>query len=348
VNETKIREQLFDLASDAPTGGAAPTQLVRRAHRRVALTLACSIVIPVALIAGGIAGVQALRSSGGQPAKPPAEGFASIHGWIAYWSGFEIVAVDPANPSDSLSLGPAWGGDPIAWSSDGTQLLLSDPAWGHAVLRADGSLTLLNFPNGGRSLSQPSGGSFSPDGSMITYGAGGVYVTDAEGGTSPPRFVVKAESPSYCQEFAAWSPDGSRIAFIDFQGPGPYGLWCDESQGLFFVNPDGTGLQEELHLPVGYDPGGIVWSPDGSQLVIWGTYEGDDPREGMYVVNADGSGLRQISSGANDRWAAWSPDGTRIAFVRERQLFTMASDGSDVQKVEGASPEGSIAWNPIG
>jgi Tol biopolymer transport system component len=116
-----------------------------------------------------------------------------------------------------------------------------------------------------------------------------------------------------------------------------------------FVNADGTGLQEQrVHLPLGYGPSGIAWSPDGSQLVIWGTFEGSDPREGMYVVNADGSALRQISSGGNDRSPAWSPDGARIAFVRGDQLFTVAADGSDVQVVDGVSPEGAIAWNPVG
>lgn len=30
------------------------------------------------------------------------------------------------------------------------------------------------------------------------------------------------------------------------------------------------------------------------------------------------------------------------------QLFTMAPDGTDVQEVEGVSPEGAIPWNPLG
>jgi Tol biopolymer transport system component len=96
---------------------------------------------------------------------------------------------------------------------------------------------------------------------------------------------------------------------------------------------------------------GIAWSPDGSRLVLAmeaGEGEPYNPRAGIYVLNADGSGLRQISSGRSDLWPTWSPDGTRIAFVRGHQLYTMASDGTDAQAVEGVRSDGAIAWNPVG
>lgn len=50
--------------------------------------------------------------------------FEDVHGWIAFRSGEDLVAVDPANPANPVSFGSSGGADPIGWSADGTQLLL--------------------------------------------------------------------------------------------------------------------------------------------------------------------------------------------------------------------------------
>ena len=56
MNETEIRERLVDLAADAPQGFTAPPRLLHRARRRVALVVASSVIIAVAIVFGGIAG----------------------------------------------------------------------------------------------------------------------------------------------------------------------------------------------------------------------------------------------------------------------------------------------------
>jgi TolB protein len=367
MNETEIREQLLDLAADAPKGSTAPPQLLHRARRRVVLTLATSIAVALILVGAGIAGVQALASGEGQPAGEPSvapseDPFADVHGWIAYRDGQEIVAVDPAKPNNTLRLGPSSESDPIAWSADGTRLLL------RGGMDQDGSLTgtynLIILSSDDPPTGVPGGwratwGSFSPDGTQIVYGIEGhfpgPYIIDADGGT-PRSLGGRCRDDHLCgepfAESAAWSPDGSRIAWVDFvEDSSQYG---QHAYVLSFVNPDGTGLQRE----VASLPGGgwsLVWSPDSSRLAFsdWDFF-GDRPGQ-IFVINADGSGLRQITNDGDNRWPTWSPDGSRIAFVRfpgynapEGTLYTMASDGTDMQEVAGVHPDGAIAWNPVG
>jgi hypothetical protein len=70
MNETEFRHRLFDLAKNAPSGSSAPPALLRRARRRVVLTIASSVAIAVLVVGMGIAGVRALQTAP-TPADPP-------------------------------------------------------------------------------------------------------------------------------------------------------------------------------------------------------------------------------------------------------------------------------------
>ena len=91
-------------------------------------------------MAGLLAIVAGCNNGGGNAAKndslePSQDVFARAGGWIAFRNGSKIVAVDPANPKDTLVLGPSLDDDPIAWSSDGTKLLLRSRLEEEAVFR---------------------------------------------------------------------------------------------------------------------------------------------------------------------------------------------------------------------
>src|SRR2546423_8855528 len=59
------------------------------------------------------------------------------------------------------------------------------------------------------------------------------------------------------------------------------------------------------------------WSPDSRRLVF-DSNRGGGPTK-LYVMNADGSHVSQLTSGpGTDETPAWSPDGRRIAFVSNR------------------------------
>ena len=174
----------------------------------------------------------------------------------------------------------------------------------------------------------------------------------------------------------AWSPDGSRIAFVR-RGIGRERT----SHGIYTMAADGSDLRaafeftpdlESSERPA-YDfegTNGLSWSPDGTRLAF-PVYEPN--QSALYTVGSDGSEpLRLYGEGRRRRAAsgtrgkqqdiqgtpAWSPDVSRIAFLThtEREglsVYTIAPDGSNPRRVAHV-PDGhsgkdpSVAWPPDG
>ncbi len=103
-------------------------------------------------------------------------------------------------------------------------------------------------------------------------------------------------------------------------------------------------------LPLDRFGPGFSWSPDGKQIVFVASAKPkQEKREDLdlYVINADGSNLRQITSGDPiDVMPAWSPDGTWIAFHRSCALWTIHPDGTDETPLSSGLCATGIAWSP--
>jgi Tol biopolymer transport system component len=258
---------------------------------------------------------------------------------VMYRSGTKIVAVDPADPDNASTLVLDQTTDLIAWSSDGSHLLIKryppggcEGTFGRLfVIAADGSEVPLST-----SHACSLGGSFSPDGSQIVYDDNlRLYVVDVDG--SDPRRLVGTDFERGWLGYPVWSPDADRIAFnVYYEGPYKYAIDVVSSHGDGRHQIVGTGTRW---------PGGLSWSPNGSLLLF------TTGAHSIMSVRTDGSGLRELTDGTGS--SAWAPRGSRIAFARERGLFTMAVDGSDVHRVAGDLPPVSgganarIVWSSL-
>jgi Tol biopolymer transport system component len=136
-----------------------------------------------------------------------------------------------------------------------------------------------------------------------------VIVSLATGALRRDRDRVPATEPTGRIVFLQEAPEA---------GPGDASAGSSVEYQLFAMNVDGTEVQQ-LTDPSAF-PAGVEapeWSPDGSRIAF--DSEADDGHLHIFVINADGTGLTQITSGDGDEIAPnWSPDGTRLAVETQR------------------------------
>jgi len=150
-----------------------------------------------------------------------------------------------------------------------------------------------------------------------------------------------------------WSPDGSKLAFIRHWDDA-CGYPCHAE--IYTVDFDGSNLTKILDLPatlvyIGINP--LTWSPEGKQLAF-------SKNGGLYIVNADGTGLRNLTAETGnpsfgDIFPAWSPDGAHIAFASNRdrrgddhEIFLINVDGTGLQDLTNSPDSDDLYpfWKP--
>ncbi len=231
---------------------------------------------------------------------------------------------------------------------------------------------------------------WSPDGEWIAYWASGPdtgqrdLYTVAAGGGEP----VAVTADPWVDWNPVWSPDGGHLYFSSDRS-GTMNLWrvaIDPATGGPLGEPEpvttpagwsgylsvGAGgrvayvarEQRSTLYRVDFDPNAeatgtpepvlrgsrvvddVDLSPDGTRIA----FTSGGSREDLFLLAADGSGLRQLTDDpARDRGPQWSPDGRRIAFYSNRsesyEVWSLRPDGSGLEQLSETA--GSALWFPV-
>ena len=146
-----------------------------------------------------------------------------------------------------------------------------------------------------------------------------------------------------------FSPDGTKIAFTSTR---------DSNGEIYIMNADGSNQTNLTNSPL--RDRWPSFSPDGTKIVFASNRDSDPQvfgQEGpdeIYVMNADGSNPTRLTNNpARDTEPAFSPDGTKIAFVSRRdnnyEIYVMNTDGSGQTNLTNDSADDvNPTWSPDG
>lgn len=313
---------------------------------RGALLRLVSVVLMIAVLSGGArADATSGRASATGPALPPI-----VIVWAdsrrAQYTGAGDLYVVQANGTHPRALkrwgdygrdNRPYGAFNAAWSPDRSRIgmslavFLSDPGSQVAVIDASGrrlrSLTR-GWNQAFEGWTQDGRGLIHRVWAYGTSSEGSRFKTlPVQGGRSEPLRIAAASNPRL-KDFD-WSWTARRIAAA-LPDPRDHPTARLAPPGIVTMDLAGRDL---VRVTRGADVW-PAWSPDGRTLLFTRIrrLRGDDSTAGLYSVAANGSGLRKFVSGSDVRALDWSPDGTKVLFLRSgnggNALWVMNADGS--------------------
>ncbi len=249
---------------------------------------------------------------------------------------------------------------PSSWSPDGRKLaFVSDRTgkWEIYVMTVDGSDSVIQLTDGQGRNRKPL---WSPDGRKIAFyswsdGDGEIFVMDPDGTN-----LVQLTDNDINESVYSWSPDSQKLAFSRT----PESIFDPDSE-IFVMNADGSNaLQLTDNDTFDSSP---AWSPDGrtiafdsrSTTATW-VKTGTDTYwrhfdSNIYLMNADGSDVRQLTYDNVSVGVSWSPDGQFIAYYSRSknpnfgsEIHVMSANGSKRRTLIDwpDSNEGLPIWRP--
>jgi len=144
-------------------------------------------------------------------------------------------------------------------------------------------------------------------------------IADADGSNAMAMFTSTEPIIS-----PAWSPDGTRLAYVSFERKKP----------IIYVQSLVSGSRIVLANFRGSNSA-PSWSPDGNRLAVVLTRDGPSQ---IYLIDADGSNVQRITkSSAIDTEPAFTPDGRFLLFTSDRggspQIYRLPVTGGEPERL---------------
>ena len=229
---------------------------------------------------------------------------------IVFTSSRALSGIDQANSATNIWLTDSTGAilKPLTALTNGSS---ASPAWS---------------PNGAKIAFE----SFRAlNGSNVAIPAANIWVMNADGSNAIPLTTLTAETVSSIH--SAWSPDGTKIAYDSTRALDGRNVAIN-NVNIWVMNADGTGVTPLTTLrATAASSVSPVWSPDGKKILYTSSralsgFDAAITARNIWVMNSDGSGSQPLTTltAASSSSPAWSPDGTKIAYVSARAL-----DGSN-------------------
>lgn len=155
---------------------------------------------------------------------------------------------------------------------------------------------------------------------FVAGGGGSWYLAVADVDGQNPQVIVRSGQPIMSP---AWSPDGSKLAYVSFEGRRPQIIIQNVYSGARQVVSAAPGIN-----------GAPSWSPDGQRLAFTLSKDGNPEIYAMGLGSK--SPVRLTTNGAIDTEPVWLPDGS-IVFTSDRggspQLYRIGAGGGAAQRL---------------
>lgn len=182
-------------------------------------------------------------------------------------------------------------------------------------------------------------------GQFLLAGASDLYSVNADGSNFTSVIKESREALRLLNNYLdgpyfldlRWSPQQQILAVVNYK------LVIIDIGGGLLNTPNTNSLWVEQ----------AVWSPDAKRIAfIAGTMRGDDNVD-IYVMNIDGTDLRQITTTARPYYSLdWSPDGSRLMYIIRASesvgVYTLDPNGGEPHMLAPIKEPKEVRWSPDG